>query len=137
MAGAWRVAGDHGGSALLRLLLVLFLAAAALQLLLPLAKAGWEFLLLRELAGRVVGDYADLPLDEVQRRVGYEFTRSRIVHLPREAFRVLPQRGGGYRVQFSWTVPWRLSLGFWSGELSVLPPVVFSFQGASSGVVPP
>ncbi|MBF0162154.1 MAG: hypothetical protein HQL88_07685 [Magnetococcales bacterium] len=69
----------------------------------------YECYLLRELANRVVGEYAELPLAEVQRRVNFELYRSRVT-IPPETFTILPV-GHGYRVTVRHIVPLMLRLG--------------------------
>lgn len=69
----------------------------------------YEYYILRDLANRVTQEYNTLPLEEVQRRVQFEFNRSRIT-IPEASFQVL-DTGHGYRVTFHYTVPLVLHIG--------------------------
>lgn len=69
----------------------------------------YECYLLRDLADRVVHKYANMPMEEVQRRVQYELHRSRIV-IPEDNFHILPV-SHGYRVTVSYTIPLEFQIG--------------------------
>ena len=97
------------GFSFLSLMLIIGITGALFSMAANTIPKLYECYLLRELANRVVTEYAELPMVEVQRRVQYELYRSRIV-IPPEVFKILPI-GHGYRVTVHHTVPLLLRVG--------------------------
>ena len=69
----------------------------------------YEYYLLRDLANRVVHDYADLSMTEVQRRVQFEINRSKI-SIPENSLHIFAL-GHGYRVTINYLIPLELHMG--------------------------
>ncbi|WP_130472146.1 hypothetical protein [Candidatus Magnetaquicoccus inordinatus] len=97
------------GFSFFTLLLFIALAGLLFSFLASTAPKLYECFLLRELADRVVKEFAPLPLEEVQRRVKIELGRSRVI-LTQESFRMLPTTQG-YRVAVRYEVPLELRIG--------------------------
>ncbi|MEO5362636.1 MAG: hypothetical protein H7838_03305 [Magnetococcus sp. DMHC-8] len=97
------------GFSFLSLLFLIGLAGALFSMAATTLPRLYECFLLRELADRVVGEYAKLPMEEVQRRVVFELSRSKMATTP-ETFKIL-QLGHGYRVSVHHFVPLELRIG--------------------------
>lgn len=104
--------GESGG-AWLTLMVICVLVIVGSALTMGIGSAVYDHYLLRDLANRVVKEYARLPLDEVKQRVRHEIDQSR---LPEEAFKVTKTLSG-YRVEVAQTIP--LSLVFGGAQLHV------------------
>ncbi|MBF0146496.1 MAG: hypothetical protein HQL84_10345 [Magnetococcales bacterium] len=77
-----------------------------------LGKAGpgvYDYYLLKDLADRVVLDYANLPINEVMRRVNFELDRSN-VKTSKETF-LLRETKHGYQVVVTQRIPLSLDIG--------------------------
>ncbi|MBF0260907.1 MAG: hypothetical protein HQL97_03550 [Magnetococcales bacterium] len=98
--------GESGG-AWLTLMVLCLLVIVGSALTMGIGSAVYDHYLLRDLANRVVKEYATLPLDEVKRRVRHEIDQSR---LPGEALMVTKTLSG-YRVEVAQTIPLSLVLG--------------------------
>ncbi|MEO5346105.1 MAG: hypothetical protein H7834_06975 [Magnetococcus sp. YQC-9] len=96
-----------GGGLWLSLLVFCLLLIVGTALVMGIGTAVYDHFLMRDLANRVVKEYAALPLDEVKRRVRFEIDRS---HLPEEAFNVTKTLSG-YRVEVAQTIPLSLVIG--------------------------
>ncbi len=104
-----RWVGPAGGFSFVTVLFLIGLAGAFFSMAANTLPKIYECFLLRELADRVVKEYAQLPLEEVQRRVKFELGRSRVPLSP-ETFKILPI-GHGYRVTVHYFVPLELRIG--------------------------
>ncbi|MBF0110233.1 MAG: hypothetical protein HQL76_13770 [Magnetococcales bacterium] len=98
----------------------LMLLGGVLGLLLTfLGKAGpgiYDYYVLKDLADRVVLDYANLPLQEVMRRVNFELDRSNIT-TTKETFQFRETKYG-YQVVVTQRIPLSLEVG---GTTFVVP----------------
>ncbi|MBF0460749.1 MAG: hypothetical protein HQL87_05070 [Magnetococcales bacterium] len=101
--------GKSGGFSFISLLLFIGIAGTLFSMAANTLPRVYECFLLRELADRVVKDYARLPMEEVQRRVKFELGRSRIA-ITDETFTILPI-GHGYRVTVHRIVPLEIRIG--------------------------
>lgn len=101
--------GRADGFSFVTLMLLIGMAGALFSMAATTFPKLYECFLLRELADRVVQEYAKLPIEEVRRRVQFEMHRSRIV-IPQETFKILPI-GHGYRVTVHHIVPLELRIG--------------------------
>ncbi|MBF0270811.1 MAG: hypothetical protein HQL98_01880 [Magnetococcales bacterium] len=97
---------DSGGF-MLKLMVIIGLVGMAMTLVSRIGTSVYDYYLLRDLANRVVKEYAKLPVEEVKRRIDYEINRSR---LPAEAF-TLSRTPRGYRVLVEMSIPLTLPLG--------------------------
>ncbi|MEO5340143.1 MAG: hypothetical protein H7837_06450 [Magnetococcus sp. MYC-9] len=100
--------GGTGGFTFFSLLLFIGMAGALFSMAANTLPKVYECFLLRELADRVAKNYAQLPMEEVKRRVQFEMGRARI-SVPPESFKILPI-GHGYRVTVHHSVPLELRI---------------------------
>ncbi|MBF0453560.1 MAG: hypothetical protein HQL72_01940 [Magnetococcales bacterium] len=98
--------GGQSGSSLLKVMIILTLLGGFLTVAGRVVPGVYNYFLLRDLADRVVGEYATLSLDNVKSRIQFEMTRSQI-DVDDETF-VVVRSGRGYRVY----VDYQISLVF-------------------------
>lgn len=101
-------AGQEGVS-FVKVMLIVAVFGAFFSLATSVLPGVYEYYVLRELADRVVGEYADLPIKEIRRRVVYEADRSRIV-LDEDTFKLITTRNG-LRVNIAYRIPLGLTYG--------------------------
>lgn len=104
----------------LLILLVIWAVSAAALAFLP---AYYDFRVMKNLADKVVGEFADLDYSEVKRRVTFEFDSNRIEVEP-EVFVVESLRDGGYSVTIDYPVTFSMSIE----DLNLVPPREYRFQ---------
>ena len=112
MQNSWQATrrmGKANGFSFVTLMLMIGLVGAIFSMLANTLPKVYECFLLRELADRVVKEYAALPIQEVQRRVQFEMHRSQLT-VSEETFKILPI-GHGYRVTVYYPVPLELRIG--------------------------
>ncbi|MBF0190037.1 MAG: hypothetical protein HQL99_02685 [Magnetococcales bacterium] len=97
---------DSGGF-MVKLIVILAVVGVAMTLVSRIGTTLYDYYLMRDLANRVVKDYAKLPVEEVKRRIDYEMNRSR---LPADAF-TLTRTPRGYRVRVEMSIPLGLAYG--------------------------
>ncbi|MBF0341398.1 MAG: hypothetical protein HQL95_10620 [Magnetococcales bacterium] len=102
-----RFPGGQSGGMLMTVVVIFALLGLGMNLVTRIGPAIYEYYLLRDLADRVVREYAKLPSDEVKRRVNYELNRSR---LPEGAISLV-RTTSGYRVSVEREIPLSLTLG--------------------------
>lgn len=101
--------GYGGGFSFVKGMLVIAMVGALFSLGSATLPKLYECYLLRDLADRVAHLYGSMPMEEVQRRVNHEQSRSRI-SLSESSFRILPV-GHGYRVTVRHPIPLTIQMG--------------------------
>lgn len=95
--------GPQGGFISLKLMIIIFLVGFSLMLMARVGPGYYDYYVLRDLADRVVEEYATLPPSEVERRVSFELGRSRI---QREEDTInFKQTKRGYKVVVNYHIP--------------------------------
>ncbi|MBF0126283.1 MAG: hypothetical protein HQM02_03640 [Magnetococcales bacterium] len=120
--------GDReSGGFLLKVIVVFALVGIGMSLSTRVGPGIYDYFQLRDLADRVVKEYARLPIEEVRRRVEYEMHRSK---LSRDDF-VLTKTPKGYRVEVDVRIPLVLPLGDQEFKVSGHEEWILTYQADS------
>lgn len=107
MQAAYGSRQREAGSFLFKVVVIFALMGVGMTLATRIGPGVYQYFLLRELADRVVNDYAKLPIHEVKRRVEYEMHRSK---LSSDDFSMI-KTTQGYRVEVDFRIPLVFMLG--------------------------
>ena len=99
----------QSGGAMVKVLLILAFLGCFLTVAGRVVHGVYEYFILRDLADRVVGEYATLELDAVKERVTFELHRSRM-DIDDQTF-VVVQSGRGYRVYVDYQISMEFEIG--------------------------
>ncbi|MBF0295618.1 MAG: hypothetical protein HQL96_10565 [Magnetococcales bacterium] len=97
----------EAGNFLLKVIVIFAVLGLGMSVATNAGPKMYDYFLLRDLANRVVGEYAKLPIEEVRRRIDYELHRSR---LSRDDL-TLTKTPKGYRVEVDVRIPIMLPMG--------------------------
>ncbi|MBF0379480.1 MAG: hypothetical protein HQL69_00580 [Magnetococcales bacterium] len=108
----------QAGGSLIKTMLFLTMLLAIVSVSLRVVPGVYNYYILKDLADRVVGEYAQLDLTEVNRRVAFELHRTHL-DIDDETF-VINQTEHGYRVFVDYLIPMDFMLGpyelVWEGH---------------------
>jgi hypothetical protein len=97
------------GGSLLKVMIIFFLLGAFITVAGRVVPGVYNYFILRDLADRVVGEYAVLKLEMVKKRVDFEIHRSRM-DVDDETF-VIIRSGRGYRVYVDYQISMEFEVG--------------------------
>lgn len=99
----------EAGFAFLKLIMIIAAVGGVLTVAGRIAPGVYDYYVLRDLADRVVVEYAKLPPNQVRQRVEFELDRSHI-KWDEDVFFVA-QTAGGYRVTVNYKIPLNFTIG--------------------------
>ncbi|MBF0189089.1 MAG: hypothetical protein HQL50_14295 [Magnetococcales bacterium] len=114
------------GMGTIALLLVIMIVVSALMVAGKVIPAYYEFTILRDLADRVVNEYNNLERSEVERRIRYEFNRSKIEIEP-EDFEIT-ETASGYSVFVYYLVPMEFEIAEHTIPLGNLEELEWTYE---------
>ncbi|MBF0193651.1 MAG: hypothetical protein HQL71_03795 [Magnetococcales bacterium] len=119
----------QAGGSLIKLMLIITLFGAVVTVALRVVPGVYNYYILKDLADRVVGDYAQLDLAEVNKRVKFELHRTHI-NIDNETFEII-QTGQGFRVYIDYQIPMDFMLGSYEIVLDGYEYLTLSYEAES------